>query len=79
MKTEYKYSLTVRWTGNTGSGATSYRSYERAHDIRIQGKPDIEGTSDPSFRGDKSKHNPEERCYRHCRAATCSPTCIYAQ
>lgn len=60
MKTEHRYFLTVRWTGNTGSGTASYRSYERAHTIQIQGKPDIEGSSDPSFRGDKSKHNPEE-------------------
>jgi len=46
--------------GNTGSGTSSYRSYERAHIIQIDGKPDVEGSSDPSFRGDKTRHNPEE-------------------
>lgn len=60
MKTQHNYALTVRWTGNLGTGTNSYRSYERAHTIEIEGKPDIEGSSDPSFRGDKAKHNPEE-------------------
>lgn len=60
MKTQHNYALTVRWTGNLGTGTNSYRSYERAHTIEIEGKPDIEGSSDPSFRGDKTKHNPEE-------------------
>lgn len=60
MKTQHIYALTVRWTGNLGTGTNSYRSYERAHTIEIEGKPDIEGSSDPSFRGDKAKHNPEE-------------------
>ncbi|SEJ36924.1 Organic hydroperoxide reductase OsmC/OhrA [Dyadobacter sp. SG02] len=60
MKAEHSYALTVRWTGNTGSGTSSYRSYERSHSIHIEGKPDIEGSSDPSFRGDKTRHNPEE-------------------
>ncbi|PSL31614.1 OsmC family protein [Dyadobacter jiangsuensis] len=60
MKTQHSYALTVRGTGNLGTGTNSYRSYERAHTIQIEGKPDIESSSDPSFRGDKTKHNPEE-------------------
>ncbi len=60
MKGEHSYKLTVRWTGNTGTGTDSYRSYERSHTISIDGKPDISGSSDPAFRGDKTKHNPEE-------------------
>jgi len=50
----------LRWTGNTGKGTESYRGYERAHSISVQGKPDITCSSDPSFRGDRSKYNPEE-------------------
>lgn len=60
MKGEHHYKLTVRWTGNNGTGTDSYRSYERNHTITIDGKPDISGSSDPAFRGDKSRHNPEE-------------------
>jgi organic hydroperoxide reductase OsmC/OhrA len=50
----------MRWTGNTGQGTAEYRGYERAHEYTIEGKPVILGSSDPVFRGDKSKHNPEE-------------------
>lgn len=60
MKGEHHYKLTVRWTGNTGTGTSSYRSYERSHSILVEGKPQIDGSSDPAFRGDKSRHNPEE-------------------
>lgn len=48
------------WTGNKGEGTSTYRSYERGYTISINGKTDINGSSDPAFRGDPSKHNPEE-------------------
>ena len=57
---QHFYSTTLRWTGNTGKGTESYRVYERSFQISIAGKQIIEGSSDPSFRGDKSKYNPEE-------------------
>ena len=50
----------MRWTGNTGQGTREYRGYERAHEYAIEGKPVIHGSSDPAFRGDKTRHNPEE-------------------
>jgi len=52
--------VTVRWTGDDGVGTRDYRSYRRDHLIRIEGKPDLTGSSDPAFRGDRSRHNPEE-------------------
>lgn len=48
------------WTGNVGHGTTSYRSYQRTHEIRVAGKPTITGSADPAFRGDRNLHNPEE-------------------
>ncbi len=57
---DHAYTVTVTWTGNTGSGTSSYRAYERAHEIEIQGKPNIPGSSDPAFRGDRGRYNPEE-------------------
>src|SRR4249919_3017885 len=57
---EHKYQTNLQWTGNTGKGTETYRGYERAHTISVLGKPVIEGSSDPSFRGDKTKYNPEE-------------------
>lgn len=60
MGKEHTYSVTVQWTGNTGSGTSGYRSYERAHQIVSKGKPTILASSDPSFRGDAARWNPEE-------------------
>jgi organic hydroperoxide reductase OsmC/OhrA len=50
----------MRWTGNTGSGTRDYRGYERAHEYIVEGKPVIPGSSDPAFRGDRTRWNPEE-------------------
>jgi organic hydroperoxide reductase OsmC/OhrA len=60
MRKEHTYHVTVKWTGNTGSGTKNYRSYERSHVISAENKPEIFASSDPAFRGDKTKYNPEE-------------------
>lgn len=57
---KHLYNATVTWTGNKGTGTSNYRAYERSHTISIEGKPDIQGSSDPNFRGESSKHNPED-------------------
>lgn len=59
MKT-HNYKTTLDWTGNTGNGTTDYKAYERSYAISVHGKPEILGSSDPAFRGDNSKYNPEE-------------------
>ena len=56
----HQYCVGVEWTGNRGSGTDGYRNYGREHVIRIEGKPVIAGSSDPTFRGDAARHNPEE-------------------
>ena len=56
----HHYRLAVEWTGNRGTGTSGYRDYERSHVIRADGKPDIAGSSDPAFRGDAARWNPEE-------------------
>jgi organic hydroperoxide reductase OsmC/OhrA len=56
----HNYSLTVNWTGNTGEGTNGYKSYERSHEIIVEGKKIIKASSDPAFLGDSTKHNPEE-------------------
>lgn len=50
----------MKWTGNLGKGTSNYRSYSRNHEISTPGKSIIEGSSDPSFRGDPGRYNPEE-------------------
>lgn len=56
----HEYQVQVTWTGNEGTGTSSYRGYSRAHVISAGGKKAIEGSSDPSFRGDPTRWNPEE-------------------
>jgi organic hydroperoxide reductase OsmC/OhrA len=56
----HHYSLTVNWTGNKGEGTNGYKSYERSHEIVIDAKEIIIGSSDSAFLGDSTKHNPEE-------------------
>jgi organic hydroperoxide reductase OsmC/OhrA len=57
---QHHYAVQVIWTGNSGTGTGSYRGYERAYDISAEGKPTIDGSSDPAFRGDSARWNPEE-------------------
>ncbi len=57
---DHHYEVSVRWTGNRGTGTSSYRDYDRDHVISAAGKPDIVGTADPAFRGDRARWNPEE-------------------
>ncbi|MDR6405941.1 MULTISPECIES: OsmC family protein [Chryseobacterium] len=60
MSKHHHYKTTIQWTGNKGTGTSGYRDYERSHTISVENKPIIEGSSDPAFRGDKTKYNPEE-------------------
>ncbi len=60
MNGQHNYSLTVKWTGNTGTGTSNYKEFERSHSIFVTNKIEILGSSDPAFRGDKAKHNPED-------------------
>lgn len=59
-KQQHTYTVTVRWTGNHGSGTETYRAYGREHTIEAEGKPVIAGSADPIFRGDARRYNPED-------------------
>ena len=60
MEKEHHYSTTVTWIGNEGTGTSEYKAYSRNHIISIPGRPDVPGSSDPSFRGDPSRYSPED-------------------
>ncbi|TAL74642.1 MAG: OsmC family peroxiredoxin [Rhodanobacter sp.] len=60
MAFEHRYRVEVEWTGNRGSGTSAYRAYDRDHVIRIDGKPELAGSADPSFFGDRARYNPED-------------------
>jgi organic hydroperoxide reductase OsmC/OhrA len=60
MGREHHYQATVTWTGNLGEGTSGYHSYSRDAEVSAEGKPMLPGSSDPAFRGDPKRWNPEE-------------------
>ena len=60
MAKEHIYRTNLNWTDNTGEGTKTFVGYSRAHEISVGGKPSIPGSSDPHFRGDAARYNPEE-------------------
>jgi organic hydroperoxide reductase OsmC/OhrA len=60
MSLTHSYDVTITWTGNAGTGTSGYRDYARAHDVTVGGPSPIMGSSDPAFRGDGNRWNPEQ-------------------
>jgi organic hydroperoxide reductase OsmC/OhrA len=56
----HTYAMAVRWPNQPGDATTNYRAYHRDHTISHDGKPTIPASSDPAFRGDPARYNPEE-------------------
>ncbi|MCK2216338.1 OsmC family protein [Actinomadura sp. ATCC 31491] len=57
----HTYATVVTWTGDQGSGTSGYRDYARAHELSADGPAEvILGSSDPAFRGDPARWNPEQ-------------------
>jgi organic hydroperoxide reductase OsmC/OhrA len=60
MANLHHYKAHTTWVGNRGTGTSDYKAYDRNHDISMAGKPDLLCSSDPTFRGDKKRHSPED-------------------
>lgn len=60
MAKTHTYRTTVVWDGAGDTGTSSYAVYGRGYRITIDGKPELAGSADPSFRGDPGRHNPED-------------------
>jgi organic hydroperoxide reductase OsmC/OhrA len=57
---QHDYTTRVVWTGDLGTGTSSYKSYARTWNIAAAGKPVVECSNDPLLGGDPSKMNPED-------------------
>jgi len=55
----HNYELALTWTGNQGTGTSAYRAYSRSHEVTAAGRPPLLGSSDPAFRGETDRWNPE--------------------
>jgi organic hydroperoxide reductase OsmC/OhrA len=56
----HHYEVTVTWTGDLGTGTSSYDDYSRDHEVARSGQPTILASADTAFRGDPARWNPEE-------------------
>ena len=56
----HEMSLTLRWTGNLGSGTASYRGYSRDHEVRATAAGiALDASADRAFHGNARRWNPE--------------------
>ena len=56
----HHYETRIHWDGNRGNGTATYAEYGREHHASMANKPDLPLSSDPTFRGDGTRHNPED-------------------
>ena len=56
----HHFSAKLTWTGAAKGATSSYESYSRDHLIEVPGKPPLAASADAVFRGDASRHNPED-------------------
>jgi organic hydroperoxide reductase OsmC/OhrA len=59
MARRHEYETETTWTGDRGQGTASFRAYDRHYETTAPGRPAIAGSSDPAFRGDPERWNPE--------------------
>ena len=60
MAREHHFAARLVWTGAEHGPTRDYQSYSRDYRVEVEGKPPLVGSSDPAFRGDAAKHNPED-------------------
>ena len=60
MAQVHHFTAKLTWTGATKGTTSSYESYSRDYLIEVPGKPPLPGSADKVFRGDSSRHNPED-------------------
>lgn len=60
MARTHKYEVELTWTGSTDGPIRNYASYSRTYLLKIAGKPTLEISADPMFRGNAALHNPED-------------------
>ncbi len=60
MAQVHQFSAKLTWTGAAKGSTNSYESYSRDHVVEVPGKPPLPGSADKVFRGDSTRHNPED-------------------
>lgn len=60
MSKDHIFPARVVWTGNSGTGTSAYKAYDRTWDLCLPGKDIVHCSNDPQLGGDPTKYNPEE-------------------
>lgn len=58
--TAHHFACTMHWTGAAKGPASDYETYSRDLRVDFEGKPSLDMSSAPVFKGDASRHNPED-------------------
>ena len=57
---QHTYEVKTVWHGGADGSTKTYKSFSRDHVVEAEGKPPLAMSSDPNFRGDPARHNPED-------------------
>ena len=60
MSKMHHFACRTVWTGAAQGPTRDYDTYSRTYEVAIAGKPTLTGSSAGEFKGDESKHNPED-------------------
>lgn len=60
MDADHRFTASLTWTGNRGSGTSATRAYGRDHVVTVAGKPPLSASAARVFHGDRDRWNPEE-------------------
>lgn len=60
LHNRHEYASRLVWDDPHGDGTTDYASYSRRYRVQVAGKPELAGSADPMFRGEATRHNPED-------------------
>jgi len=60
VASEHHFAAHLVWTGAAQGPTSSYEAYSRDYRAVVEGKPPLEGSADPVFRGDAGRYNPED-------------------
>ncbi|MDR3438637.1 OsmC family protein [Telmatospirillum sp.] len=55
----HRYPVQLTWAGSQPGGDRPFKRHDRSYWLNAPGRPPIAGSSDPVFRGDAAKWNPE--------------------
>lgn len=56
----HHFTCKTRWTGGARGPTLDYATYSRDLEVEMPGKPTLTMSAAPAFKGDASRHNPED-------------------